>query len=181
MMKTTLPRWLRRCVLFATVLLLSACAAPPAATKAPPADLITINQQAVDALLQSAPLDPSLPMLVASFVNLDVLTESSRLGRLFSEQVSGRLVNRGYPVIELKLRDKLFMKHSEGALLLSRELRDISRKHQAQAVVVGTYTASTQFLYLSLKLVGGEQGNLVLAAHDYAIPLDANVRALLVN
>lgn len=163
------------------VLLLAGCAATPPEAPPPLANLIEINQKATDALLQGVQLDPAQPLLVASFVNLDQLTESSRLGRLFSEQVSSRLVNRGYPVVELKLRDKLFIKQGEGALLLSRELREVSREHRAQAVVVGTYTNSGQTLYLSLKLVGGPQGNLVLAAHDYALPLDPNVRGLLVR
>lgn len=171
----------RLLLLGASAVLLAGCATPPPPEPPQPANLIEINQKATDALLQGAALDPSQPLLVASFVNLDVLNESSRLGRLFSEQVAGRLVNRGYPVIELKLRDKLFIKQSEGALLLSRELREVSREHKAQAVVVGTYTNSGQTLYLSLKLVGGPQGNVVLAAHDYALALDPNVKGLLVR
>ena len=155
--------------------LLAGCATPPPAAP----DLIALNQQAADALLQVRGLDPAQPLLVASFVNLDALTESSRLGRLFSEQVAGRLANRGYAVIELKLRDNLFFKQ-EGAMLLSRELREVSQAHQAQAVVVGTYTASPLMLYVSLKLVA-TPGNRVLAAHDYAVAMDANVRGLLVR
>jgi hypothetical protein len=50
-------------------------------------------------------VDRRQPLLVATFVNLEVLTESSRLGRLFSEQVGGRLAQRGYAVKELKLRE----------------------------------------------------------------------------
>lgn len=171
-------RILLSCAL-AVSLALGGCAATPEAAS-PFANLIEINQKATDALLQNNGLDPAQPLLVASFVNLDVLTESSRLGRLFSEQVAGRLVNRGYPVIELKLRENLFFKQGQGALLLSREIREVSQAHQAQAVVVGTYTASAQTLYVSLKLIG-TPGNLVLAAHDYAIPLDNNVRSLLVR
>ena len=140
--------------------------------------MIEANYKAADALLEGVQLDRRLPVLVATFVNLEELTESSRLGRLFSEQVGGRIAQRGYPVKELKLRDNLFMKQSQGALLLSRELRDISQSHQAQAVVVGTYTSSGKMIYLSIKLVVPE-GNLVLAAHDYGLPIDANIKGLL--
>lgn len=142
------------------------------------ADLIALNRAAADALLENGRLDPSQPLVVASFVNLDRLDESSRLGRLFSEQVGGRLTNRGYPVVELKLRDSLFFKQGQGAMLLSREVNEVVRSHQAQAVVVGTYATSPTMLYVSLKLVGADR-NLVLAAHDYAVPLDVNVRGLL--
>lgn len=160
----------------AALLVLAGCAQVP---EGPPrADLIALNRQAADALVENGRLDPAQPLLVASFVNLDRLDESSRLGRLFSEQVGGRLSNRGYAVVELKLRDSLFFKQGQGALLLSREVNQVVRAHQAQAVVVGTYTASPTMLYVSLKLVGADR-NLVLAAHDYAVPLDVNVRGLL--
>jgi TolB-like protein len=166
-------------VMLAGALLLSGCASAPVPVQAP-ANLIAINQKATDALLEGARLDPQYPLLVASLVNLDVLTESSRIGRLFSEQVAGRLVNRGYPVIELKLRENLYFKQGQGALLLSREVKDVSQAHKAQAVVVGTYTASAEVLYVSLKLVG-TPGNIILSAHDYAIPMDKDMRGLLAH
>lgn len=169
----------RRVALAAAALLaLAGCAQLPETPLQ--ADLIALNRQAADALVENGRLDPAQPLLVASFVNLDRLDESSRLGRLFSEQVGGRLTNRGYAVVELKLRDSLFFKQGQGALLLSREVHQVVRAHDAQAVVVGTYTASPTMLYVSLKLVGAQR-NLVLAAHDYAVPLDANVRGLLVH
>jgi TolB-like protein len=142
-------------------------------------DLVTLHQKVADALLEGAALDRDKPLLVAAFVNMDDMTASSRLGRLSSEQVSSGITRRGWRVIELKLREKLFMKKGQGALLLSTELNEISQSHQAQAVVVGSYTYSGEMLYMSVKLVG-IAGNVILAAHDYAIPLDRNVRELLV-
>jgi hypothetical protein len=43
---------------------------------------------------------------------------------------------------------------------------------------VGTYAVSTSVVYISLKLVN-PVGNTVVAAHNYAVPMDENVRALL--
>jgi TolB-like protein len=140
--------------------------------------LIGLNHRAADALMQGVRLDPRQPVLVATFVDLEELSESTRLGRLFSEQVAGRLSNTGVQVKELKLREHLFMKQHTGALLLSTEVRQVSQAHDAQAVVVGTYTSSGQTVYLSLKLVRPE-GNIVVSAHDYAVPLNANIRGLL--
>ena len=142
------------------------------------ANLITLNYRAADMLMQGVALDPRQPVLVATLVDQEDLGESSRLGRLFSEQYSSRLSNQGVRVVELKLREQLFMKQSTGALLLSREVRDVSRAHDAQAVVVGTYTSSGQTLYVSLKLVRPE-GNTVVSAHDYALPLNNNIKGLL--
>lgn len=141
-------------------------------------NLITLNYRAADALMLGVRLDPRQPVLVATLVDQEDLGESSRLGRLFSEQYGSRLSNTGVRVVELKLREQLFMKQTTGALLLSREVRDVSQAHDAQAVVVGTYTSSGQTLYVSLKLVKPE-GNTVISAHDYALPLNANIKGLL--
>lgn len=141
-------------------------------------DLLEFNQKAADMLLQGAPLDPRQPVLVSTLVHLDRLNESSRLGRLCSEQIAGRLVQRGVRVTELKLRENLVMRPGDGELLLSREVREVSRAQAAQAVVVGTYAATPQTVYVSLKLVSPE-GNAVMAAYDYALPVDADIRILL--
>lgn len=145
-----------------------------------PTNLIEANHRAADALLLNAPLDGQHPIMVATLVNVDRLTESSRLGRIFSEQIAGRLVQRGLKVVELKLRDSVALQRDQGELLLSREVREVSQSHDAQAVVVGTYAASATALYISLKLVT-PTGNAVVAAHDYSVPMEENVRVLLAN
>eukprot|EP01041_Mallomonas_annulata_P040397 gene40397-64290_t len=98
-------------------------------------------------------LDANQPVLVATLVNVDRLNESSRLGRIFSEQIAGRMVQRGLRVTEVKLRESLVLHRDQGELLLSREAREVSQAQNAQAVVVGTYAMSASMLYLSLKLV----------------------------
>ncbi len=152
---------------------LGACASPPSGDT-----LIQLNYQAADALLKGVTLDPRQPVLIATLVDLDDLGRSSRLGRLAAEHVAARLSNRGVMVKELKLRDQIFMEQSSGALMLSRELKDLSIEHAAQAVVVGTYTVAGNTVYVSLKLVRPE-GNIVVAGHDYAFTLGDSNRALM--
>lgn len=180
-------RWLATAAVAASTLHLAGCASSyyygeaaggGAAGAAPRTSVIHANHHAADMLLQNAPLDGQHAVLVATLVNVDRLGESSRLGRIFSEQIAGRLVQRGLPVTELKLRETVMIQREQGELLLSRELRELSRSHDAQAVVVGTYAASATVLYVSIKLVKPE-GNVVVAAHNYAVPMDDNVRALL--
>lgn len=141
-------------------------------------DLIERNDRATDALLLDARLDARQPVLVATLVNVDRLTESSRLGRIFSEQIAGRMVQRGLRVTEVKLRERLALQRDQGELLLSREVREVSQAQNAQAVVVGTYAVSATMLYITLKLVNPE-GNAVVAAHNYAVPVNDDVRTLL--
>ncbi|KAF0220766.1 MAG: hypothetical protein FD174_1090 [Geobacteraceae bacterium] len=144
-------------------------------------DLLQANHTAVDQLLASMLPNKgfikSQPIIVATLVNIDDLT-SSRLGRVLSEQIGTKLTKSGYSVIELKLRGNIFVKQSEGEFLLSREVKDISLNHKAQAVVVGTYAESRGYVYVTVKIVSAND-NQTIAAHDYALPLDANIRSLL--
>ena len=141
-------------------------------------NLVQSSHGAVDSLLQDTVLDPRQAVLVGTLVNVDRLNESSRFGRMVAEQITGRMAQRGVRVVEFKLRDSVVMHREQGELLLSRELREVSQAHQAQAVLVGTYAVSARQVYVSLKLVLPE-GNTVVAAHNYAVPLDEDVRSLL--
>lgn len=145
---------------------------------------IVTNYKAVDVMVASVKagghaLPPDATIMVGTLVNIDSLAESSRLGRTVSEQVQARLTQRGYQVIELKLRGSLFVKKDQGELLLSREVQNLRANHRAEAVVVGTYSIAKQFVYVNLKMV--DANNVAVGAHDYTLPLDRNVRALLKN
>jgi len=143
--------------------------------------LMTASYQAVDQLLAAIPAGRRLPrerpVVVATVVNIDSLT-GSRLGRTLAEHLATRITKSGYKVVELKLRDTIFVKQAEGELMLSREVREIGKNHEAQAVLVGTYSESRGRVYVTIKLVGAADG-IVISAQDYLLPIDANVRALL--
>lgn len=176
-----------------TIALLSACTTAPqhsvtVSGGAPSINyqmntFIRANYQAADALSASANLhrqmSKQVPILVATLVNIDSLTESSRLGRIISEQLQARLSQHGYPVVELKLRGNLFVKQDQGELLLSREIKDISTNHKAQAVVVGTYAVANNYVFINLKVVGND--NILLGSYDYSLDLDADTKAMLAN
>ncbi len=140
---------------------------------------IAANHRAADQIAGGwKPADARAPLLVATVVDIDNLQNSSTLGRVVAEQVAGRLAVRGLTVIELKLRNQLYVSASQGELLLSRETKDIARQHQAHAVVVGTYADAGEFVYVSIKLIDVER-NKVLAATDYALPSLPTVRKML--
>jgi TolB-like protein len=174
-----------------TVALLSACTTTPqqnvATSSGAPSinyqmnPFIRANYQAADALSLSANLrremPKQVPILVATLVNIDSLTESSRLGRMVSEQLQARLSQHGYSVVELKLRGNLFVKQDQGELLLSREIKDITLNHKAQAVVVGTYAVASNNVFINLKIVGTD--NILLGSYDYSLDIDANTKVML--
>jgi len=173
---------MKRLLLALTLALVSGCASFSGSTQPDGDDFfMQANYRAVDRMLAQVPpsraLNRQQPVIVASLVNIDDLN-SSRLGRTLSEQLATRLTQSGYSVVELKLRDSIFVKQLQGELLLSRELKDITRTHKAQAVLVGTYAEANGQVYLTIKLVGVAD-NVVISAQDYLLPLNSSVRSLL--
>jgi TolB-like protein len=116
-------------------------------------------------------------MLVATLADINRLEQSSALGRLISEHLSSRLAQRGKSVVEMKLRNNVFVRNDQGEFLLTREFRELARSHNAGSVVVGTYTDGNTYVFVSLKLIDPASG-IILSAHDYALPMDRQVRQL---
>jgi len=117
------------------------------------------------------------PFIVATLVNIDQLEQSSTLGRLITEQISSRMSQLGYGVVDLKVRNGVYMKRNEGEFLLTREIKEVANVHKAQAVIVGTYAESSNLIYVNLKVVN-PSNSMILAAYDYALPLDKQIRSL---
>ena len=171
----------------ATIALLTGCAynddpsRPPEPTYASvnQSEFIAVNYRAADALMEQFKSQAyGGPLIVATVVNIDLLEQSSTLGRLISEQVSARFSQRGFGVVEMKFRSNVYMKKSAGELLLTREINDIARSHDAQAVIVGTYAASGDAVFINMKIVQ-PGNNIVLAAYDYVLPYNNDVRVML--
>lgn len=118
------------------------------------------------------------PVLVATVVNVNDMSRSAPLGRTLSEQYATNMAMAGFNVKEIKLRGDVFVKEGAGELLLSREIKDIARNHNASMVLVGTYSQAASYTYVSLKLVRTEDSRIV-RGYDYALPNDRDVLRLL--
>ncbi len=142
-------------------------------------DFVSTNYRAADALVgQFRNRTGNGPLIVATVVNIDSLEQSSTLGRLISEQISARFAQSGFTMIEMKFRNNVYIKRSEGELMLTREITELARSHNAQAVVVGTYGTSADSVFVNMKIV--EPGNnAILAVHDFVLPLNRDVRSML--
>jgi len=140
------------------------------------------NYKAADALLNTIhpKLSKDSPVLVASFVNIDALDDSSTFGRVIAEQFASRFKQRNYSTIEMKLRTNVFIREGTGELLLSREVAEISTKHRAQAVVVGTYAVASKKVYLTARVINVSDGR-VLSSYDYDIPITSDVFKMLLK
>ena len=111
------------------------------------------------------------PILVASFVNVNRLEQSSTFGHIISEQIGSRFAQKGYKIIEMKLRqDSVFFKKEKGEFLLSRDCQALSKEYDSSAVIVGTYAYGYKTLYVSARIVK-VSGSEVIASADYGIPM----------
>ena len=126
---------------------------------------------AVDNLIEKSQIaiDRTKPILVASIVSVNNLEESSALGRLMTEQISGRIVQLGYTTMEPKLRNSLAVQGG-GELILSRDVKLLKSSYAAQAVVSGTYAVGADQVHLNLKLIELSEGR-ILSAVDYVLPV----------
>ena len=122
---------------------------------------------------------PDMPVLAASFVNIDNLEQSSTLGRTISEQIASRLAQQGFKIIETKLRQgSIFIQKGKGEFLLSRDLLNLSINQGAQGVLVGTYAVSKHFIFISARIVRTEDSS-VITGYDYELPQDKTTRSML--
>ncbi len=141
-------------------------------------EFIKSSRDAISRLVAGLDTSSFSPVLVATVVDVNDLRQAKPLGRTLSEQYATSLVASGFAVKEMKLRGDVFVRETTGELMLSREVQDIARVHNATTVLVGTYSVASQFTFVSLKLVSTSTGQIV-RAYDYALPNNADVRALL--
>ncbi len=171
----------------ATSLITAGCAQfgdPPAPTRTvtTDADLVKQSYAAADTLLNRAPYlrEDHQPLLTASFVNINELENSSALGRMIAEQMSSRFSQQGFTMIEMKMRNNVYIKQNGGEFVLSRTVRDLSRAQNAAAVVAGTYAIGRNTVYVNARLIRAAD-NLILASHDYTLPLGPDTKVLLAS
>ena len=147
-------------------------------TKIKDADIIRVSHRAAANMIKQSEdrLDPG-QLIVTSFANVDDLKNSSTFGRIIAQQVGSGFSSRGHPVIELLLRDTVYIGIKEGEFLLSRALKELSVEHDAQAVIVGIYAVGANNVYVTTKLIRASD-SVVIAADDFALPLGPDVKKL---
>jgi len=157
-------------------LLLSGCSTFAHEAVLVPTNTYAANYRAADNLAASAgsQLDLDRPILVATVVDIDDLERSSTLGRFLSESISTRFTQNRYRMVEMKLQNSVYMKAAQGELMLTRQIREIALSHQAQAVIVGTYSLGSSAVFINIKIVRPES-NIVIGAQDYSLPISMDI------
>lgn len=142
-------------------------------------NMIAETHRAADKLTaQASYLQNDLkPILVTSVANITDLDTSSALGLMISEQIGDRISQFGFPVVDLRTRKDIKIREESGEFMLSRDVQKISRQHAAGAVLVGTYAAGRNTVYVSVRLVRPDD-NRILASYDFGLPMGPDVSKL---
>ncbi|MGV7206688.1 FlgO family outer membrane protein [Oxalobacteraceae bacterium A2-2] len=143
---------------------------------------IEANYKAADSLLRqlNGKLVPDKPLIMATVVNIDALDRTTTLGRLVSEQLSTRLAQGGMRMVEMKLRNSVYLKRNQGELMLTREIGEVAQTHDAQAIVVGSYAETSDMVFINIKVIQPNT-NFVLAGQDYVLAKEAVIRSMLLQ
>lgn len=178
-------KYLNRIVCLCAVLLIAGCANQQGGlstgSKVHASAFIQANYLAAESLQRQLRSDLGrATLLTATLVNIDALGSSSTLGRLVSEQVSARFTQGGFRMVEMKFQNSVYMARDQGELMLTREVHELAKDYDAQAVIVGSYGESKDYVLINLKVVE-PRTNHVLAVYDYSLPIDENVRQMLRN
>lgn len=145
-------------------------------------NLITLGNTITDDLTGDAipPLMPRHPedtVLTSTFVDINKLETTSRMGRLLQSHIGARLVQLGYTVKEVNLRNTMKINPGDGEKMLSRDLSAISPEQPVQAILVGTYSITNRTLYITAKLISPVSRN-ILSAHSYKLRMDDDLLAM---
>ena len=164
--------------LLLSALLLTGCLNDPYTTSSDV--IISSNRAAANNLIRMAgkEIQPGANIIAASFASIDDLTQSSSFGRVTSQQLVSQLTASGYSVVDMLLRSDVYINPSQGEFLLSRAVNEISVEHNAHVVLVGTYAAGDDNVFVTAKLIRASD-SVILASHDYVLPYTRDMRMLL--
>ncbi|MBF0424422.1 MAG: hypothetical protein HQL66_01185 [Magnetococcales bacterium] len=145
-----------------------------------PQDMTESAYAAADAMVNELDerMMPQQSILPVTFVNLDNLDETSSLGRLIARQMASRFTQRGYSVMEVKVRKDLLIRKDQGEFVLSREMEKIGQEYKAKMLLVGHYTVAQNRVYVNAQVIRLKD-KMALASRDFTLNLGSDVRRLL--
>jgi hypothetical protein len=110
-------------------------------------------------------------LVVATPADVSNLGTSSPLGRITGDQLSSRLTQLGFRVVEVRQMNALEYSSSEGVFNLSQDAAKVASDHAAWAVVTTTYAQGRTGVMVTLRSVAVASGE-TLASVDYILPKD---------
>lgn len=128
--------------------------------------------------------DSTRPVICAVSVDLNNFNETSNFGRLMGQSLKTALqAQQANKIIEVDLRQAyipIVQGSNAGEFLLSRNLLTLAARFNAGAALVSTYSVALNKVYVTVELINVDQ-NIIVAAHQFEIPIGPRTWALLKN
>ncbi len=142
-------------------------------------NMLHATHKAADRLVEQAIYlrNEHRPILITSIADITNVETTSAFGLMVSEQIGDRLVQLDFPIIDLRTRRDVAVRRKSGEFMLSRDIQKISEKHAAVAVLLGTYTAAVNHVYVSTRLVRTSDSR-ILAGYDFDFPMGPDIRKM---
>ena len=137
-------------------------------------DLIAVSYGIADKLIErsNGRIERDSPIVYTPFVPVGSLEQSTKLGHILAEESASRFVQRGYPVVEVRLREGIAVKPG-GPFVLSDDAREVAKRVLAKAALVGSYAATNRYVLLNVRLIDVSNG-IVLASDDTTIRIGSD-------
>jgi hypothetical protein len=158
-----------------------ACAARPRdAVRVYTQTLPELTYAAIDKITRCLPPDirDNVAIVVASLTESRRIDQSSDFGNLVADLARSRLVQNRMIVMEPRLRSAMLLRPGEGELMLARDAAKLVAPPVYSAVLTGTYAAGDTIVYVGLKLMRADNGQ-ILAAADFIADRSEGVDELL--
>jgi TolB-like protein len=145
-------------------------------------DLGERTYRAVDRMLDADPalMTSGASLVVGSIADIQDVNRATPFGNIIAELIRTRLVQRGVPVTELRLRSSVLLDRTQGELMLARDRRALVPAPSATHIVTGTYAVASGKVYVSLKIISNSDARITCAA-DFSVPRYGDADALLVG
>ena len=112
----------------------------------------------------------AIPIAVTSFVNLNKMDHTNRLGRLIAENLQHELQVRGWHVIDVRLTKSIII-NKKGEFILSRDIDRLKlQSAKIGAVLSGTYTTLKNAIIINARLIQLSNAE-ILSSAQIALPI----------
>jgi len=135
-------------------------------------NMIFKNRNAVNYVLFKSNLPKKSIIIVTTFTKIDNLNETSKLGKILTQNTISSLVNQNLQVVELHLRKNNIIKmNRNGTFILSNDTKKVIDNRKANAILVGNYSIiSNKEVYVNIKLINPTTG-IIISSIDYTTAL----------
>lgn len=103
---------------------------------------------------------------VASFVNLDNLEETNKLGMELAENMMHEMHVRGFGVVDFKMRETLKVR-TNGDFVFSRDINELKKQYNIHYFLSGTISRNVDGAVINARLVQADTSLIVSTAQGF--------------